>query len=180
MMKVNNLDKSNLICIATIGKARGLKGEFFINSFCDPRENIINYSNFIIEDNVIPNFEISFIKKANSKLYSKIIGIDDVDEIKSHTNKKIYIHKKDLPKLGHDEIYWHDLLGLKVLDNDTQDVLGIISNIYNYGSNDCLEVLPTKDSVDELKRLIHFVKNKIIKNINKEDKKIYVDWDKSF
>ena len=179
-MKVNNLDKSNLICIATIGKARGLKGEFFINSFCDPRENIINYSNFIIEDNVIPNFEISFIKKANSKLYSKIIGIDDVDEIKSHTNKKIYIHKKDLPKLSHDEIYLHDLLGLKDLDNDTQDVLGIISNIYNYGSNDCLEVLPTKDSVDELKRLIPFVKNKIIKNINKEDKKIYVDWDKSF
>ena len=91
MMKINKLDKTNLICIASIGKPRGLKGEFFLNSFCDPKDNIINYNNFFIEDNVISDFKISYIKKVNSKFFSKINGIDYLDEIKVHTNKKLYI-----------------------------------------------------------------------------------------
>lgn len=62
-MKVNSTEKNNLICVASIGKPRGLKGEFFLNSFCTPKENILNYNNFIIQDNKIENFKINYIKK---------------------------------------------------------------------------------------------------------------------
>ena len=180
MMKINKLDKTNFICIASIGKPRGLKGEFFLNSFCDPKDNIINYNNFFIEDNVISDFKISYIKKVNSKFFSKINGIDYLDEIKVHTNKKLYIKKEDLPELENDEMYWHDLIGSKVIDNNPNEVLGIVSNVLNFGSNDCLEVKPSKDSIDETKRLIPFVKNKTIKTIDKVKKEIFVDWDKSY
>jgi 16S rRNA processing protein RimM len=180
MMKINKLDKTNLICIASIGKPRGLKGEFFLNSFCDPKDNIINYNNFFIEDNVISDFKISYIKKVNSKFFSKINGIDDLDEIKIHTNKKLYIQKEDLPELDNDEMYWHDLIGSKVIDNNPHEVLGIVSNVLNFGSNDCLEVKPYKDSIDETTRLIPFVKDKTIKTIDKVNKEIFVDWDKSY
>ena len=99
MMKVNSTEKNNLICVASIGKPRGLKGEFFLNSFCTPKENILNYNNFIIQDNKIENFKINYIKKSNSKFYSKIDCINYVDEIKNYTNLKIYIKKEDLPDL---------------------------------------------------------------------------------
>jgi ribosomal 30S subunit maturation factor RimM len=50
----------------------------------------------------------------------------------------------------------------------------------NFGSNDCLEVKPFKDSIDEMTRLIPFVKDKTIKTIDKVNKEIFVDWDKSY
>ena len=67
MMKLNKQEKDNLICVGSIGKARGLKGEFFLNSFCSPKENILNYSNFIIENNEVSEFKIKYVKKANTK-----------------------------------------------------------------------------------------------------------------
>jgi ribosomal 30S subunit maturation factor RimM len=32
-----NKEESELILIATVGKSKGLKGEFFLNSLCDPK-----------------------------------------------------------------------------------------------------------------------------------------------
>jgi 16S rRNA processing protein RimM len=52
-MKTNKEELNNYICIASIGKPRGLKGEFFINSFCEPKDNLLNYSNFFIQDDLI-------------------------------------------------------------------------------------------------------------------------------
>ena len=73
------MKKNKLICIGSIGKPRGLKGEFFLNSYCNPPENILNYSNFLIEDNKIISFKISYIKQVNKKFYSKINSINNID-----------------------------------------------------------------------------------------------------
>ena len=179
-MKVNKIEKNNLICIASIGKPRGLKGEFFLNSFCSPKENILNYSNFIIQENKIKNFKIEYIKKNNAKFFAKIAGINDVDKIKEVTNLNIYINKKDLPDLDIGEVYWHQLIGLKVIDINSNDILGNVKDLNNFGSNDCLEVEPSKDSVDSDSRLIPFVINKSIDSIDLEKSIIYVNWMKDF
>jgi len=180
MMKANSTDKNNLICIASIGKPKGLKGEFFLNSFCNPADNILNYSNIVFEDNKLANFNIEYIRKINSKFISKIININNVDDIKKYTNLKLFISKDELPQLKSGQVYWHDLIDLTVIDFDTDDILGEVKDINNFGSNDCLEVNPTNDSVDDLKRLIPYVENKIIKSINKEKSIIYVNWSKDF
>ena len=49
--------KNSLICIGTIGRPKGLKGEFFLNSFCSPAENIIDY----IEDIKINDEDLKLI-----------------------------------------------------------------------------------------------------------------------
>ena len=180
MMKVNNTEKNNLICVASIGKPRGLKGEFFLNSFCTPKENILNYNNFIIQDNKIENFKINYIKKSNSKFYSKIDCINYVDEIKNYTNLKIYIKKEDLPDLIDGEVYWHQLINMKVVDQKSDDVLGKVENLNNFGSNDCLEIVPTDDSVDSNPRLIPFIEKEFIDSIDFEESVIFVNWSKEF
>ena len=93
-MKTNKLDIKNFICIASVGKPRGLKGEFFLNSFCYPKDNILEYSKFYIQDNKIPDFEIEYIKKINSKFCAKVKNINDIENIKNLTNlKSILINK---------------------------------------------------------------------------------------
>ena len=179
-MKANKEEFNNRICIASIGKPRGLKGEFFINSFCTPKDNLLNYSNFYIQDNLIEDFKIEYIKKINLKMYAKIFGINDLESIKKFTNLKIFIDKDSLPKIGNNEAYWHELIGMQVIDMETKDLLGVVENLSNFGSNDCLELVPTKKSVDNEKRLIPFIVDKFISSIDREESIIFVYWDKSF
>jgi 16S rRNA processing protein RimM len=95
-MKVNKLD-SNLVCVGSIGKSRGLVGEFFLNSFCDPQDNILNYTSILIEGH--EDLQIDYIKKFNNKFLSKIRSIDNIDLLKGYTNLKLFINKSELPRL---------------------------------------------------------------------------------
>ena len=180
MMKANNKNTENLICIASIGKPRGLRGEFFLNSYCNPKENILEYSNFYIKNNIIPNLQIEYIKKINSKFCAKVADINDIDAIKKFTNSKIYINKQDLPKLDDNEAYWFELIDMEVIDKDSGDLLGKVSSLKNFGAQDCLEINPTKLSVDDEKRLIPFIRDEFIQSIEREKNIIYVNWDKTF
>ena len=173
-----NKEKSDFILIATIGRSKGLKGEFFINSLCNPKENLINYSNFLIGNSKDP-IKLEYIKNLNSKLISKISSINDIDSIKEFTNKELFIHKSELPTLREGEIYWHDLIGMKVVNLLKED-LGIIDEVNNYGSSDILKVIPSESSIDNELRLIPYVKDKYINSISIEKNELNVDWAKDY
>ena len=173
------MKKSKLICIGSIGKPRGLKGEFFLNSYCSPQENILNYSDFLIEDSQISDFKITYVRKINKKFYAKIHSIDNIDDIKNYTNSKLFINSEDLPKLT-DENYWHELIGMQVEDLNSNDILGMVDTLNNFGANDCLVIKPTKNSIDNKERLIPFIKETFIKSINQNKKIIKVDWQKEY
>ena len=177
MMKVNKLD-TNLVCVGSIGKSRGLVGEFFLNSFCDPQDNILNYTSVLIEGH--EDHQLAYIKKFNNKFLSKISSIDNIDLLKGYTNLKLFINKSELPSLEKNDFYWHDLIGMRVIDCNNNDELGEVAEISNYGSNDLLEISPSGSSVDSKKRQIPFVKKIFIIEIDPENKKILVDWPKDF
>ena len=172
------MKKNSLICIGTIGRPKGLKGEFFLNSFCNPAENIIDY----IEDIKINDVELKlqYIKKNNTKFLSKIVNIDDLDTIKSYTNTKLFISSDNLPILSSDEIYWHQLAGMNVFDINQNDLLGKVSGLNNFGSTDCLIINPTDNSIDDIERIIPFIRKTFIKKIDQEKQIIEVNWQKDY
>ena len=173
------MKKNNLVCIANIGKPRGLKGEFFLNSFCSPKENILNYIDDIFSDDK-SNLSIEYIKKSNSKFLAKIKNVDNVDDIKKLTNIKLYISIKNLPDLKPDEVYWHDLKGMIVIGLNKNEILGEVKELNNFGANDCLVVKPTIDSVDDKERLIPFIKEKFIDSVDKKEKILKVHWQSDY
>ena len=177
MMKKSK-DKPELILIATVGKSKGLKGEFFLNSLCDPKENILNYSKFKIGVSKLP-IKFEYIKLLNNKFISKITDINDVDDIKKLTNESIFINKSELPKLSNDEIYWHDLIGMQAINIKDQN-LGVIEEINNYGASDIVKVVPTKSSVDKEIRLIPYIKEKYIISHSYDKNCLVVDWELDF
>ena len=174
------MKKNKLVLIASIGKPRGLKGEFFLNSYSNPVENILNYSNFLKNDDISVNFKIEYIRRINKKFYSKILDINDVDEIKKYTNTKLFIDYKNLPELPQNETYLHDLIGMIVIDQNLDEILGVVDGLNNYGADDCIIVKPSINSVDKQERLIPFIKDKFIKSVDKKKRVIKVDWQKDF
>ena len=172
------MNKNKCICVGSIGKPRGLKGEFFLNSFCNPPENILNYIENIIINN--EKLKLEYIKKSNSKFHSKIKNINDIDKVREYTNTKIYISSDNLPELPKNEIYWHDLKGMLVIDVNKEEVLGIVDELNNFGANDCLIVKPSNESIDKKERLIPFIKEIFIISVDKEKKLVNVNWKSDF
>ena len=173
------MKKNKSVCIANIGKPRGLKGEFFLNSFCSPKENILNYIDDIFIDNE-NKLSIEYIKKSNSKFLAKLKNIDSVDEIKKYTNTKLYISSENLPQLKSEEVYWHDLKGMIVIGLNKNEILGEVKELNNFGANDCLIVNPTPDSVDEKERLIPFIKEKFIDSVDEKERVLKVYWQSDY
>lgn len=89
-------------------------------------------------------------------------------------NMLIAIPRNQLPVLsssGNDGYYWEDLVGLKVVNLQNEElgsVIGIIAS-----SNDILQVQSSKEGENE--RLIPFV-NKVIMKVDVGAHQIIVDW----
>ena len=69
---------------------------------------------------------------------------------------------------------------MRVIDQNFNEILGIVDGLNNFGSDDCLLIKPTQDSVDEEERLIPFIKDKFIKVIDKKNRVLEVDWKKDY
>ena len=70
-MKKNSKIDPNLICVGSVGKSKGLKGEFRLNSYCLPKENILTYSKLKIEGYDSHSIEYINLKKIISLLSLK-------------------------------------------------------------------------------------------------------------
>ena len=139
------MKKSKNTCIGSIGKPRGLKGEFFLNSYCSPEKNIINYKeNIRLEDN--SRIKFKYIKTNNSKFIAKIDGINNIDLAKEYTKKKnIRVLRVDLDQ---DNPYPGTIKkvsgGILIQDDDTKKL----------DANELRCVTERKPSDDELDDLL--------------------------
>jgi len=68
---------------------------------------------------------------------------------------------------------------LKVKNLDNVD-LGKIKEILETNANDVLVIEPTKNSIDEKERLVPYIKDSVVKKINKTDKTILIDWPEDY
>ena len=92
----------------------------------------------------------------------------------------LYISSENLPSLNSDEVYWHDLVGMLVIDENKNELLGEVKDINNFGANECLIVHATDDSIDNKERLIPFIRNNFISQIDKEKRIIQVNWQSNY
>tara|TARA_Y100001947_G_C10323349_1_gene297213 strand:+ start:59 stop:586 length:528 start_codon:yes stop_codon:yes gene_type:complete len=170
MKSPKDLTKSDLVVIGSIGKSHGLKGAFFLNSYCEPEDNFFTYKRFfLIQDNEILEFSIKTKQSRSRKNIINISGIETLDEIKKLTNTQIYTLSEYLKPIE-GEYFWKDLLNLDVF-NENKEFIGVISEIRNYGANDTLII---KNNSSET--LIPFVKDIFIKKVDLGKGLMIVDW----
>ncbi|VAW75829.1 16S rRNA processing protein RimM [hydrothermal vent metagenome] len=86
---------------------------------------------------------------------------------------EIGIPENSLPVLKSGQHYWKDLVGLQVQNADGED-FGKVDHLLETGANDVLVVK------GERERLIPFVMQKVIVEVDLEQGLIRVDWDRNF
>lgn len=141
-------DKDQLICIATITSAHGIKGEVKIKSFTEDPFAIEQYSP-IYTNNKQETLNISITGTKGDTLIAKIDGITTRNEAENLRNTNLYILRSILPKNNEGEFYHIDLIGLTVLDTKKNE-FGKIIFIHNFGAGDIVEIKLKNSNKTEL------------------------------
>ena len=166
---------TELISIGEISGVFGVKGWVKIFSLTDPRENILNYSPWIIKKgDEVKEVRLLGGRRQGKAIVACIEGVTDRDIAASYCGWEILINKNQLPETEEGEYYWADLVGLCV-ETDLGVSLGKVDHLIETGAND---VLVVKDDGHE--RLIPFLQGSTIKKIDLDDNKMIVDWDPDF
>lgn len=167
-------NQENRIIIGRFGRPHGIKGFVTVHSFTEPRDNILRYAHW----NAYIDYEWQPIKLLGVEVYNKAIialveGYADRDMAGRLTNIEIAIPKEHLGELSSGEYYWHQLVGMNVI-NSKGESFGKVVEIIPTGSNDVLVVQGEK------RHLIPYLPGQFVLDVDSSQQLITVDWDLDF
>lgn len=172
------------ITVGTISTVYGVKGWVKVCSYTRPMENILTYTHWTIRRNGhIETIEIDQGRRHGNGLVAHIVGCDNREFARNYCNVEIIIDANELPVADDDEVYWHQLEGLNVYSrNQAGDniLLGKVRYLMETGANDVMVISPSKGSVDKRERLIPWLINQIVLEVNPDKGFIRVNWDSEF
>ncbi|KRL64002.1 ribosome maturation factor RimM [Lactobacillus psittaci] len=85
--------------------------------------------------------------------------IADINEAEKLFGKTLVISEENQPELPEGQYYYHQILGLTVLDNLTGEKIGQITDVESPGANDIWQVTPQKGKPFWLPYVPAFVKD---------------------
>ena len=158
----------------------GIKGWIKLHSHTHPIDNIGTYNPLWIQrGGSWQAIDVEKVQRHGKGLVAKLRGCDDREQVPGFTGCEVAIKRDQLPALGADDFYWSDLEGLKVI-TVAGECLGVVDHLFETGSNDVLVVKPGADSIDSEQRLVPYVWEQVVKQVDLQAGSLTVDWDKDF
>lgn len=152
----------------------GIRGGVKIRSWTRPRENIFDYPQWrLLGNSGEQTAELISGHAQGRGLVAQLKGVTDRDQAAALRGLKILIHRDQLPPLAPGEYYWADLQGLEV-QTVTGEALGTVTGLIETGANDVLVVQ------GERERLIPYVPDVYVKQVDMASRRLVVDWDAEF
>ena len=112
----------------------GIKGEVKIYPWSDSPEDLTNLSRLYVKGGSIC-FQIESSKVHKNMVIAKLSGVNTVEDAEKLREYVVYLNREDisLPK----GVYFNtDLLGIKVIDADSEREYGVLSDIFKGGSGE--------------------------------------------
>ena len=161
--------EDDLICVGHILGAQGIKGWVRVFSNTSPRENIVKYSPWLIEQGQeLKAVDVSG-RLQGKNVVAQLEGIEDRNQAEALTGCRILIEAAQLPRLQEGEYYWSDLIGLAV-ENLQGEPLGVVDSMLETGADDVMVVSGDRE------RLIPFVIDDIVREVDLVGQRLIVDW----
>ena len=178
------MDTSRLVVVGKITTVYGVKGWVKIHSFTEPMENIFGYQSCYLErDGQWQPLEFDAGKLHGKGLIAQIKGVSDREQARLYCQCNIAVSADEMPALEGDDFYWHELEGLLVYTHSSEgeeQLLGKVSHLMETGANDVLVVRKCKGSIDRRERLIPWLPEQVVQEVDIEAGRMQVDWDAEF
>ncbi len=170
----------NRVVLGQIGKVHGIKGWLKLISFTTPTENILDYTSLQAEiDGHWQILEIDQARPQANALIVHVKGYDDPETARQLTGLELSVSSSELPELESGSYYWHQLEGMQVVNRQGQ-LFGRVKKLLETGANDVLVITPTEDSIDSRERLIPYLTDSVIEQVELETRTIRVDWEADY
>lgn len=130
---------ADVICLGEIVGVQGLKGQLRIKTFTEQAENLTAYGDLFNDQGKIFSLKIDQLK-SQTLIVASLKGCSDRNQAEALVGTKLYVNREQLTSVLEDEFYYHDLIGMTVLD-ERDKVIGTVKNVENYGAGDFLEIV---------------------------------------
>lgn len=162
------------VTLGEIGRAYGIKGWVWVNSFTRPAENIRRYRQWFLQDDSGGRwYKVKSISSQSKGLVAQLDGVVGRDQAEAIKGLTIVVDAADLAPPGKNEYYWRDLIGCRVRTQDGVE-LGVVDGLLETGANDVLVVKGDRE------RLIPFVPDEVVLSVEIAAGQLTVDWDPAF
>lgn len=136
-------ENKNLVCIAAISGAFGVKGEVKLKPFTESPENCVSYGPLMDEAGAVVLTPQSHrvMKDFVAVTAPEVTSREAAEALKS---TKLYVPRAALPEAEEDDFYYSDLVGLDVKSTGGQRI-GTVTAVHEFGAGDMLEITPHPD-----------------------------------
>lgn len=174
--------------VGRIGDAWGLKGWFKVQPYANPAEALLAARRWHLQNpeagpvrrplpGSVPGFlDIREVREHGDGLVATAGGVDDRTAAEALRGARIFVARSGFPKVGADEFYWADLIGLDVINREGV-ALGVVAGLIDTGPHGVLRVQPTGPDTEPVaeERLIPFV-SAYVDTVDLAARRITVDW----
>lgn len=166
--------KLRWVLMGRIAGLYGVRGWLKVFSYTEPRSSIIDYNPLYLDiGGEWRPLNVEDGRVHGRGVIIKLAGYDDRDTAALLIGCDIAVCRDQLPEPESGEYYWADLEGLGVITVDGTE-LGTVDHLFKTGANDVMVVR------GERERLIPFLRNEVIVDIDLEQGVMRVAWEPEF
>ena len=127
--------KKDFLSVGKIVGTHGVRGMVRIQPWCDTPEFLCSFKTVYLDENGGNKLQLITPKPHGNVVISAIKNVNSIDDAEKLRNKIIYI-KRDDAKLEDDQYFIEELIGCEAIDVETNELLGIVSDVSQTGAND--------------------------------------------
>jgi 16S rRNA processing protein RimM len=173
-------DETQHVVLGRLTSPHGVKGWLKVYSYTSPAQGIFDYPVWVLSmQGQRQSRRLLDARPQGKSLVVRLEGIDTRELAEQWAGAEVSIEKTALPELDSGEYYWHQLEGLEVETRDGVK-LGRVGHLFETGANDVLVVKPSEGSLDDRERLLPFLPDDVIVQVDLAGRFMIVDWDPAF
>lgn len=153
----------NKLRVGVISSTHGIRGEVKVFPTTDNPNRFKKMKKVILRHGKEEReLEIEGVKFFKKFAILKFKGIDNINDVEAYKGGELYVERENAQKLGKDEYFIADLLGISVV-NENGESLGVLKDVIETGANDVYVV-----EMDHKKELLIPAIKQCIRNVDIE------------
>ena len=178
------------VTLGHITGVSGLKGWVKVHSDTNPRENIVGYRSWWLQQSgAWRRVKVVGGRPQGKTIVANIENVSSPEQASELIGAVIAVERTEMPKLEAGEYYWADLTGMQVCSVDGT-TFGTITRLFETGANDVMVVAdermsegsesesPARGSGKEI--LVPWLVPDVVTKVDQEQRIVTVDWDPDF
>jgi len=132
--------------IGKLNNTHGIRGELKLTLWCDGIDYLKQFKVLYLDNKGNKPLKVTSVRAQKDLAIVKFEGIDSIEKAEEIKGRILYCDRDDA-QIDENANYIADIIGCRVVDIDTEEVYGKVSDVVNYGSCDIYDVKSDKKHI---------------------------------